>query len=306
MSIVITGANGYIGRSLCEFLYNKGIFFKTVTRGSIQHQFHHGRNISCDFSQPFNLESELKDCRYLVHLASCVHNKIDFSEEDYRIVNIEATRMLAKQASIAKMQRFIFFSSAAVFGQESPIKKPYSVDSACLPVTCYGKSKLAAEAEIKNICNESNLSYSIIRPPMVYGKDAPGNWNRILKFLSYGPPMPLGSISNLRSFLFIGNLLSFVETIINSNKAEDKTFLVTDDNDISTTQLVNEIKGHEEYNFLNFRMNHTLLDLIFKLLRLSKVSNQLTKNMQLDISYTKSQLNWKPPFNLKESIRKSI
>ena len=306
MSIVITGANGYIGRSLCEFLFNKGIFFKTVTRGSIQHQFHHGSNISCDFSKPFNLEPELKDCRCLVHLASCVHNKIDFSEEYYRIVNIEATRMLAEQASAAKMQRFIFFSSAAVFGQESLFKKPFSVDSDCLPATYYGKSKLKAEAEIKNICNESNLSYSIIRPPMVYGKDAPGNWNRILKFLSYGPPVPLGAINNLRSFLFIGNLLSFVETIINSDKAVDKTFLVTDDKDISTTQLVNEIKGHEEYHFLNFRINHALLNLVFKLPGLSNVSSQLTKNMQLDISYTKSQLNWEPPFNIKESIRKSI
>ena len=127
-----------------------------------------------------------------------------------------------------------------------------------------------------------------------------------MRILSYKIPLPIGSIDNKRSFLFIGNLLSFIETLVKSDNAKDGTFLVSDDYDISTTQLINEIKKYNKYNAINFKMNVTLLSLIFRLLGLSNESNQLLKNMQLDVSQTKSKLNWKPPFNFRESIRESI
>lgn len=306
MSIIITGANGYVGKSLCKYFFEKDVFFKTISRGPLEHNFHYDNNVKCDFSKPFNLVEDLRGSKFIFHLASCVHNKKSFSHQEYRIINIEASKSLAKQSVIAKIQRFIFFSSAAVFPRESPLERPFSNESLCLPETEYGKSKLAAENEIKNVCDQSELSYSIIRPPMIYGKDAPGNWNRILRFLSYKIPLPFGSIDNKRSFLFIGNLLSFIETLVKSDNAKDGTFLVSDDYDISTTQLINEIKKYNKYNAINFKMNVTLLSLIFRLLGLSNESNQLLKNMQLDVSQTKSKLNWKPPFNFRESIRESI
>jgi len=306
MSIVITGANGYVGKSLCKYFFEKDIFFKTISRSSLEHNFHYNNNIRCDFSKPFNLIEDLKGSKYIFHLASCVHNKKNFSQHDFRIVNVEASKILAKQSARAKIQRFIFFSSAAVFAKESPIERPFSNESLCMPETEYGKSKLMAENEIKNVCGESELSYSIIRPPMIYGKDAPGNWNRILRFLKYRIPLPFGSIDNKRSFLFIGNLLSFIETLIKSENAKDGTFLVSDDHDISTTQLINEIKKNNKYNSMNFKMNVSLLGLIFRIFGLSNESNQLFKNMQLDLSQTKSKLNWKPPFDISESIRESV
>lgn len=306
MSIIITGANGYVGKSICEFLYNKGIHFKTVTRGNIRHHFHYGNNVSCDFSEPFDLIKELNGYHYLIHLASCVHNRRNFSADEYRVINIEATRLLVNQASSAKMHRFIFFSSAAVFGQQSVPFVPFTSISDCNPVTEYGKSKYMAEKEIKNICKDSELSYSIIRPPMIYGKDAPGNWSKLLKLLRLRLPVPLGSIRNLRSFLYIGNLLSFIETLIKSQKAKNKVLLVTDDNDISTTALINEIKTNQKYHFINFKLNIFLLNFACKLLRLENELIQLTNDMQLDIACTKSELDWEPPFDVKESIKKSI
>jgi UDP-glucose 4-epimerase len=100
--------------------------------------------------------------------------------------------------------------------------------------------------------------------------------------------------------------LSFIETLIKSENAKDGTFLVSDDHDISTTQLINEIKKNNKYNSMNFKMNVSLLGLIFRIFGLSNESNQLFKNMQLDLSQTKSKLNWKPPFDISESIRESV
>ena len=306
MSIIITGANGYIGKSLCKHLIEKKIFFKTVTRCGIAHNYHHNQNIICNFSGSFNLESELENSDCIIHLASSVHNNSSFKSEDYRKVNVEATKRLAEQAARVKLRSFIFMSSASVFGQNSKPEAPFFYDSDCFPVTDYGLSKLAAETALRGVCKCSELAYTIIRPPMVYGKHAPGNWEKMIRLLRYGLPMPFGSINNLRSFIFINNLLSLIELIITSRKAENKIFLVSDGCDISTTELINEIRTHKDYNFKNFKMNNRLLNLVLRASRLHNESKQLLSNMQLDITHTKLELDWTPPFDAKDSIGKSI
>ena len=229
-----------------------------------------------------------------MHCAALVHQKQEHSYEKYNEINVEYPVHLAKLAKENGVRQFIFISTIAVYGEE---KEKLDENTICNPITPYGKSKLEAEKELLKL-NDNNFVVSIIRPPMVYGKDAPGNIDSLVKLVKKLPIIPLGGIENKRSFISIQNLCHLIDVVIERQKAG--VFLASDDELLSTSRLIELISK-------NLKKKVYLLKIPFfeSLLKLVKPSfhKRLYGSLEVDNNITKEKLNLKNRYSVEEGIR---
>ncbi|WP_199527035.1 NAD-dependent epimerase/dehydratase family protein [Pseudoalteromonas sp. bablab_jr004] len=302
--VLITGATGFIGRNLVKSL-NECYEISALVR----HELKPNTNIDFinvgEFSRKTNLKDAFSNIDIVIHLAAKAHitnTNLDNSPESYKDINIDFTLKLAKHASACGVKRFIFLSSVGVLGVSNVI--PFNGFDKPSPIENYSISKLHAELALKKITAETNLQYVIIRPPLVYGKGAPGNFGTLLKVAKKNLPLPLGAINNRRSFVSIDNLVNLIITCIDHPHAANQTFLVSDDEDISTSDLLKKLTlaaGKKPWllpmpvSFLKF-----LAAIVGKKAAVDRFSSSLT----VDIEHTKKTLNWKPPITLDEGIRR--
>jgi len=167
-----------------------------------------------------------------VHCAALVHQKVEYPYEKYYEINVEYPVKLAKLAKKNGVKQFVFISTIAVYGQDKEI---LDENSTCNPITPYGKSKLEAEKELLEL-NSEDFMISIIRPPIFYGKDAPGNIDSLVKLVKKVPTVPLGGIENKRSFISIQNLCHLINEVLVQRKSG--IFLACDDEPLSTSRLI--------------------------------------------------------------------
>ncbi len=273
--ILITGANGYLGSSFVNQYKNKYKFEK--------------------FSL---LSQKLEDINFdsvdiVLHYAALVHQKVEYSYEKYHEINVEYPVKLAKLAKQSGVKQFVFISTIAVYGEE---KEKLDEKTVYNPITPYGKSKLEAEKELLKL-NDDNFVVSIIRPPMVYGKNAPGNIDSLIKLVKKVPIIPLGKILNKRSFISIQNLCHMIDEIITQQKVG--IFLASDDELLSTTRLIELIAKN-----LNKKIYLIKIPLFENLLKLVKPSfhKRLYGSLEVDNSITKEKLNLKNPYSVEEGI----
>ncbi len=240
MKVLITGENGYISSQLYNYLKFKNNNFQLTKKGVRS-----------------NIEAiDFTGIDTVVHLAGLVHKKRSYSEKEYMQVNCELTKKLALSAKKQGVKQFIFFSSMAVYGfQEGEITS----STATGPKTFYGKSKLLAEKELQCIASE-DFKVAIVRPPMVYGPDCPGNYKLLSRFSRISPIFP--SIRNKRSMIFIGNLSIFIAEIITNR--DSGVFHIQDSNFINTTCMVKEIASVNNKNIVLSKMLGVFLSKIFK------------------------------------------
>jgi len=214
MKILVTGSNGYLGSSFINQYKNKHNFEK--------------------FSL---LSQKLEDINFdavdtILHYAALVHQKVEYPYEKYHEINVEYPVKLAKLAKENGVQQFILISTIAVYGED---KERLNENTICNPITPYGKSKLEAEKQLLELSDDSFV-VSIIRPPMVYGRNAPGNIDSLVKLVKKLPIIPLGGIENKRSFIFIQNLCHMIDEII--TQRQNGIFLASDDEVLSTSRLI--------------------------------------------------------------------
>lgn len=294
--IGITGGNGFIGQNLIKAVQEKNIEYRSFVRAPSGDQNTYFIN---SINGNTNWSAALTQVKILIHIASIAHGRSK-NPEDYKNVNYLGTVNLAKYAAAAGVKRFIFISTIGVNGTSNSVAFNYSDKPA--PADDYTVSKYDAEVGLNKIAKETGMEVVIIRPPLVYGKNAPGNFGVLLKIAQKNLPLPLGSINNERSFVAIDNLIDLVMTCIYHHNAANKTFLVSDDESISTSNLLRKLTlaaGKRPYllpvpvSYLRF-----LSSLIGKRATIDKFSSSLT----VDIGYTKKILNWKPPITLSEGI----
>jgi len=278
-NLLITGSSGYLGSSFINQFQDKYDFFKfSLLKDSIE-------NINFE-----NIDRVL-------HCAALVHQKEECQYSEYYDINVKYPIDLAKKAKESGVKQFVFISTIAVYGDNNILLKE---DTDCNPVTLYGKSKLEAEQELKKL-EDDNFTISIVRPPMVYGKDAPGNIASLINIIKKVPLLPFARIKNRRSFVYIGNLCHLIDIIY--EKKRSGIFLASDDKSISTTKLIELIAKN-----LDKKVYLIKIPFFQELLKLMKPSlyKRLYESLEVDNSLTKEVLEFENLYSVEEGIKLMI
>lgn len=274
--VLITGSSGYVGGSFISLYKN---IYEIETFSLLN-----GELNSISFN---NIDT-------IIHCAAIVHQKKDPSFSLYNEINVEYSLELAKLAKKNKVKQFIFLSTIAVYGENEEI---LDENTNCSPVTPYGKSKLEAEKQLMEL-NDDSFVVSIIRPPMVYGKNAPGNIDSLVKLVKKVSIIPLGDINNIRSFVSIQNLCHMIDEIIIQKKIG--LFLASDDDSLSTTRLIELISENLDKKVYLLRI--PFFETLLKIVKPS-FHKRLYGNLEVDNSITKRKLNLKNPYTVEEGIK---
>lgn len=303
LTILITGHTGFVGQALVNALEPKNI--RLVGRRKLDMQ-------TADFfKKALDANEHFADCldgvTAVVHAAARVHVMSDTATdplEAYRAVNVAGTLNLARQAAAAGVQRFIFISSIKVNGEGTLPGKPYTPFDQTNASDPYGISKAEAEQALQKLAAETGMELVIIRPPLVYGPCVKANFAAMLKLAQKNLPLPLGAIHNGRSMVALDNLVDLIVTCIDHPKAANQTFLVSDDNDVSTTELLKlMVKAYGKKPWL-IPVPMSWFRLAGKLTGKQAIVDRLCGNLQVDISHTKDTLGWKPRISVEEGIEK--
>lgn len=304
MATLLTGATGFIGSHLLSLSTESE--FKAVVRNS--NCSNSVRDDVCyigEISSLTNWSEAFNGVSVVVHLAGSAHNTKEVTSEILRYgreVNVAGTLNLANQAAASGIKRFIFISSITVNGLM--IKKPFVFNDAPNPQEHYAACKNEAEVGLQKISENTGMEVVIIRPPLVYGANAPGNFGKLTTLAKKNLPLPLGAVDNKRSLVGIDNLVDLIKTCIDHPKAANQTFLVSDDNDVSTSHLLRSMILSAGKTPLLLPVPVSILRFFAGLLGKASVIDRMSSNLQVDISHTKSTLGWKPPVSFEEGIRR--
>lgn len=301
-AILITGATGFIGKNLLAKLKNDEI--SIALRNTRSNLSHVKTIVVGDIDNNTNWQPALENIDIVIHLAARAHilkETIDNPETEFDKVNTQGTINLVKQCIEAGVKHFIFLSS--IGGVTTLSDKMINESSPCNPDTPYGKSKLKAEKAIEELCQNSNMTYTILRPTLVYGANNPGNMERLLSLTTKNLPLPLGAINNSRSLVYVGNLIDAIITCIHHPNAKNQTFIVSDGEDLSTPELIRRIGKAMDKSPLLLPFPPSLLKLGTKLLGKGDVGDRLLGSLQVDSSKIRKTLNWNPPYTVDEGLK---
>ncbi|MBC7490234.1 MAG: SDR family oxidoreductase, partial [Glaciimonas sp.] len=241
--VAITGATGLVGLVFVSKLVAIGQFeVLALTRRSLATPVDGAKHLCFgDLTQQTELQDKLVGVHILVHLAARVHVMQDTEADPltaFRTVNVEGTLNLARQAAAAGVRRFVFISSVKVNGEATQPGRAFTEVDAAAPQDAYGQSKHEAEQGLRQLGADTGMEVVIIRPPLVYGPGVKANFAALMRAVQRGWPLPLGAVHNQRSLVALDNLVDFIVTCISHPKAANQTFLVSDGQDMSTTELV--------------------------------------------------------------------
>ena len=308
-NILVTGANGFIGSAVIVSLASThaGVIRAAVRKSDIKSPERVEVFQNLHLSGNTDWTSALQDINVVIHCAARVHLLKDTSTDplfDFRSVNTDGTLTLARQAAQAGVKRFIFLSTLGVNGAET-FDQAFVADDITQPHSPYAQSKLEAESGLLDLARTSAMSIVVIRPPLVYGPQAPGNFGSLLRVVKKRWPLPLGSVNNKRSFVFLDNLVDLIRCCLTHPNAANQVFLVSDDEDLSTTELLKKMGQVFNKQTLLVPVPVIMLKLAARLAGKAKVAQQLVGSLQVDLAKTKSLLGWKPPFSVDEGLRKT-
>ena len=241
MKVLVTGASGFVGSTLCAHLIAKGHTVRgAVRRTSDKPLPGVDVQVVSDLSADTNWSGALAGINAVVHCAARVHIMNEASVDPltaFREANVKGTACLVKQAVDSAVRRFVYISSVKVNGEVTD-GNPFRADDTPAPEDPYGISKWEAEQVLRGIADETNLEIVIIRPPLIYGPGVSANFLRLMQGVMLGVPLPLGAINNSRSMVALDNLVDLIETCLDHPEAVDQTFLVSDGEDLSIKSLL--------------------------------------------------------------------
>jgi len=303
-SILITGATGFVGKNLISLLAQQDYQLNAAVRRSETFLAPKvSTTIVGDIDRNTDWQKALLNIDAVVHLAGRAHilkEKSDDPLTEFIKVNTAGTANLVKQSVQAGVKHFIFISSLGAITTQSD--RPLNERSPCQPDTPYGISKLKAEQALLEIVQASAMDWTILRPPLVYGADNPGNMARLIKLIKTGLPLPLSSIHNRRSFIYVGNLVSAIATCLQHPKARSETFLVSDREVLSTLELIQLLGKGLDRQIYSFPCPAQLLKLAGQFTNQTSTVDRLIGSLEIDSSKIQTLLNWSPPFTVTEGL----
>lgn len=307
--ILVTGANGFVGRSLCVALVSFGQTVVAATRHALSATGPHISNFQIStLAADTDWQGGLHGCDAVVHLAARVHVMADTATDpltEFRRVNVEGTLNLARQAVAAGVRRFVFISSIKVNGESTPLGQAFSADDMADPQDPYGISKHEAEVGLRRLAAESGMEVVIIRPPLVYGPGVKANFQSMMRWLKRGVPLPLGAIHNKRSLVSLDNLVDLIVTCLDHPAAANQTFLVSDGEDLSTTELLQRMGLALGRPARLIPVPTLLLKAGAVVLGRRDMAQRLCGSLQVDISKARTLLGWTPPISVDEGLRRA-
>lgn len=303
--VLITGANGFIGKVLCKTLCERGFAVRTVMR-SINSQIEGvERLIIGDVDGETRWADATSGMDVVIHLAARVHvirDDVNDSLAEFRRVNVARTERLARFSAASGVKRLVYVSSIGVNGLQTTLGRLYSETDKPNPHNAYAISKWEAEQSLCRVSEETGLEVVIVRPPLVYGGNAPGNFEQMLKVLAKGIPLPLASAHNLRSLVYVGNLADALIVCATHPAAAGQTYLVSDGEDISTPDLLRQLGAAMGHPTNLLPCPPALLKLAGRLLGKSEQIDRLLGSLQVDSSKIRRELGWQPPYALQQGL----
>jgi nucleoside-diphosphate-sugar epimerase len=333
---LITGVSGFIGLALCRKMLEEGIRVRGAVR-KIEDASRLPQGVDIvqvkDINDPTDWQEALIGVDTVIHLVARVHIMDSrFRGNDklhaFRKVNVLGTERLAQMAAKTGVRRFIYLSSIGVNGEVAD-KKPFTEDDTPDPVGAYAVSKWEAEQVLQRVAKNSGMEVVILRAPLVYGLNAPGNFARLMCLIKAGLPLPFKGINNRRSFLYLGNLVDAIGVCVEHPKAAGETFLLSDGQDVSTPELIRMIAGllcrrraprndtggeagsspayRQAGNDASlFYLHPVILKALCKIVGKTEELEKLTGSLLVDSSKIRNLLGWRPPFTLEEGIRETV
>ncbi|MET4089308.1 NAD-dependent epimerase/dehydratase family protein [Bradyrhizobium sp. S3.5.5] len=282
--VLVTGANGFIGRHLASALLGGG----WAVRGAVRRPEAIGDAVVIESIGPeTDWRAALAGVSAVVHLAARVHHKHEEHAVNlYRKINIEGTLHLARSAARAGVRHFIFVSTVLVHGRSNEGRAPFSEDDVLTPRGLYGMSKAVAEAELRTLARDSAMKISVIRPPLVYGAGAKGNFALLTRAVNLGLPLPFAAIRNQRAFLAVQNLSSFIlhRLAHPDSMSNFEIFLVADSQQISTPDFIERLGRASGKSPRLFRVQPQLLSSLFRMIGQQDTHDSLLCSLELNIS----------------------
>jgi len=306
--ILITGANGFVGSAVVDKIFRDGLFeVRAAARQMIAGLPDNVRMVQVAALEDHgNWKDALSGINMVIHTAARVHIMNDAVSNplaEFRKVNVEGTLNLARQAAEAGVNRFIFISSIKVNGEFTPTGQAFTADDIPAPKDTYGISKHEAEVGLREIAKKTGMAVVIIRPPLVYGADVKANFLSMMRWLSKGLPLPLGAIRNQRSLVGLSNLVDLIITCLHHPAAANQTFLASDGEDLSTTQLLHRTGIALGKPARLLPVPAWLIGASASLIGKGDIAQRLCSNLQVDISKTRYLLGWTPPMSLDKGLQ---
>ena len=306
LKIMITGANGFVGRRLLTYLNTAGHKTRAVVRRPSVSVDVPGESIVVGaIDANTDWQAALDESDVVVHLAARVHvmNETESDPLDaFRRVNLEGTMTLARAAVKAGVKRFVYVSSIKVNG-EATYGQPFTPQQAVNPHDPYALSKWEAEKALKELSAQSGMEVVIIRPPLVYGPRVKANFLSLIKLARNGVPLPLGGIKNRRTMVALENLVDLIKTCCEHPAAAGQVFLAGDDETVSTAELVVRISRALGRPSRVFNFPPLIMALTTKLLGKEDVWRRLSGSLEVDTSSAKTILGWKPVVTMDEQLQ---
>lgn len=307
MKILVTGANGFVGNALVtQLLADKYEVMGTV-RSQVAILPDGGQILFIpDIAEQVDWNTILEGIDVVIHTVARAHvmkERISDPLEEFRKINVNATLALAKASAKIGVKQFIFLSSIGVNGNNN--SAPFTERDEACPHDLYAVSKLEAELELQALAANSKMDVTIIRPPLIYGPKAPGNFSSLIHWVTKNIPLPLGAIHNLRSLVALDNLVSFIIHCIDHPKAVNEVFLIADGEDVSTTTLLRKVANAfgKKPNLIPVPVG--LMIFMAKLVGKGDLATRLFGSLQVDSSKARELLGWKPIITMDEQLKKT-
>lgn len=310
-TLLITGSSGFVGSALCDRLLRAGtVQLICASRAPMTNDRIDTLLFDlCDSQLNEQVHRTLEKTDILIHCAARVHVMDDDATDPltaFRAANTAATLELARTAALAGVNRFIFLSSIKVNGESTLAGQPFRAGDACAPTDPYALSKWEAEQGLRALARDTGMEVVIIRPPLVYGPGVKANFNALLRLVARGLPLPLGAVDNRRSLVGLDNLVDLIITCIDHPDAANQTFLVSDNEDLSTPGLIRCLSRAMGKNPRLFPFPASVLRKAAQWVGRGSVASRLCDSLQVDIRHTMDTLGWKPPVSVEDGIQKTV
>jgi nucleoside-diphosphate-sugar epimerase len=305
--VLVTGANGFVGRGVVDALSKSSFGVRTAVRHSSRASSLAGHEaVVGDISPDTQWEEALLGVSMVVHLAARVHVMHDTTTDpltEFRKVNVLGTERLAREAARAGVRRFVYVSSIKVNGESTNAHSgAFAEKNAPNPQDPYGVSKWEAEQALHRVAQETGLEVVIVRPPLVYGPGVGANFLRLLKLVHKGVPLPFGLINNQRSLVYVGNLANAIITCLEHPAATGQTYLVSDGEDVSTPELIRHVAHALGRPARLLAVPPALLRVAGQLTGKSSEVERLLDSLVIDSSKIRRELGWAPPFTMEQGL----
>lgn len=304
--VLVTGASGFVGKALCTLLLSKGFQVRGLARsGAVEDGVEAIQIKDIAGTSQSTWASILSGVDVVIHCAALVHQMgpdDDEARARYRRVNTQATQCLAQAAVDAGVKRFIFLSTIKVLGETTEPYHAFRAHDSASPTDAYARSKWEAEQTIREVAAGSNMDFAIIRPPLVYGPGVGANFLALTRLVSARVPLPLGAINNRRSLVSVDNLVDLIVRCVDHAGAINDVLLVSDGDDVSTTQLLRRVANAKGVSSLLIPIPASWLMTVGKWLGKGAALRRLCGNLQVDIQHTCDTLDWSPPYSMEETL----